>query len=337
MDCQRDTEACSPLQTQLFSLQGHTALVTGAGSGLGKYMAHALLHAGANLILVGRTLDRLEASADEIFLSLKQQGGHLAYDSDPAARSAHRDPDQNKRIACIAFDVSELKTLPELAQKASQPFGAPDILVNAAGLNPRKPWNELTPEIWEYTLRLNLSAPFFLAQALVPEMMRQGWGRIINIASIAGLGGNPVEMKTIAYNTSKGAVINFTRALAGEWGVYGIGVNAICPGFFKTKMATVLIEQLGEEKMASHAPLRRLGDDAVLSLKEYNEKVQQVILHICDGLDGAEDGIISDLQGAHGKRAEVLAALEKTLNPAQLAFLREMSADSTLSTHTSKI
>lgn len=125
MDCQRDTEACSPLQTQLFSLQGHTALVTGAGSGLGKYMAHALLHAGANLILVGRTLDRLEASADEIFLSLKQQGGHLAYDSDPAARSAHRDPDQNKRIACIAFDVSELKTLPELAQKASQPFGAP--------------------------------------------------------------------------------------------------------------------------------------------------------------------------------------------------------------------
>ena len=184
MDCQRDTEACSPLQTQLFSLQGHTALVTGAGSGLGKYMAHALLHAGANLILVGRTLDRLEASADEIFLSLKQQGGHLAYDSDPAARSAHRDPDQNKRIACIAFDVSELKTLPELAQKASQPFGAPDILVNAAGLNPRKPWNELTPEIWEYTLRLNLSAPFFLAQALVPEMMRQGWGRIINIASL---------------------------------------------------------------------------------------------------------------------------------------------------------
>ena len=117
MDCQRDTEARSPLQAQLFSLQGHTALVTGAGSGLGKYMAHALLHAGANLILVGRTLDRLEASADEIFLSLKQQGGHLAYDSDPAARSAHRDPDQNKRIACIAFDVSELKTLPELAQK----------------------------------------------------------------------------------------------------------------------------------------------------------------------------------------------------------------------------
>ena len=92
-------------------------------------------------------------------------------------------------------------------------------------------------------------------------MIGRKGGRIINIASIAGLGGNPAQMKTIAYNTSKGAVINFTRALAGEWGGYGITVNAICPGFFKTKMATVLIEQLGEEKMALQAPLRRLGDD----------------------------------------------------------------------------
>ena len=242
MDCQRDTEACSPLQTQLFSLQGHTALVTGAGSGLGKYMAHALLHAGANLILVGRTLDRLEASADEIFLSLKQQGGHLAYDSDPAARSAHRDPDQNKRIACIAFDVSELKTLPELAQKASQPFGAPDILVNAAGLNPRKPWNELTPEIWEYTLRLNLSAPFFLAQALVPEMMRQGWGRIINIASLQSSRAFP---NGLPYGASKGGIAQLTRGMAEAWSRPGTGItaNAIAPGFFKPEVVEALARQ----------------------------------------------------------------------------------------------
>jgi gluconate 5-dehydrogenase len=92
-------------------------------------------------------------------------------------------------------------------------------------------------------------------------MIERKRGSIINIASIAGLAGNPVEMQTIAYNTSKGAVINFTRALAAEWGRYGIRVNAICPGFFKTKMASALIEQLGEDKMAAHAPLRRLGDD----------------------------------------------------------------------------
>ena len=274
MDCQRDTEACSPLQTQLFSLQGHTALVTGAGSGLGKYMAHALLHAGANLILVGRTLDRLEASADEIFLSLKQQGGHLAYDSDPAARSAHRDPDQNKRIACIAFDVSELKTLPELAQKASQPFGAPDILVNAAGLNPRKPWNELTPEIWEYTLRLNLSAPFFLAQALVPEMMRQGWGRIINIASVVAHKGYPLQS---AYAASKHALLGLSKSLANELYREGVRVHVISPGGVYTDMARIARPDLSPDGLISAAEVA----DAVMFLLslDKNAVIDEICLH----------------------------------------------------------
>jgi gluconate 5-dehydrogenase len=111
-------------------------------------------------------------------------------------------------------------------------------------------------------MNLNVRGYFLLSQAIAKHgMIPRKQGRIINVASIAGLGGNPVEMKTIAYNTSKGAVINFTRALAAEWGVHGITVNAICPGFFKTKMATALIEKLGEDKMAAHAPLRRLGDD----------------------------------------------------------------------------
>ena len=92
-------------------------------------------------------------------------------------------------------------------------------------------------------------------------MIARRQGRIINIASIAGLGGNARGMETIAYNTSKGAVINFTRALACEWGEHGITVNAICPGFFPSKMTRGTLERLGEEKMASHAPLLRLGDD----------------------------------------------------------------------------
>ena len=286
MDCQRDTEARSPLQAQLFSLQGHTALVTGAGSGLGKYMAHALLHAGANLILVGRTLDRLEASADEIFLSLKQQGGHLAYDSAPAARSAHRDPDQNKRIACIAFDVSELKTLPELAQKASQPFGAPDILVNAAGLNPRKPWNELTPEIWEYTLRLNLSAPFFLAQALVPEMMRQGWGRII-----ASLQSSRAFPNGLPYGASKGGIAQLTRGMAEAWSRPGTGItaNAIAPGFFKTQLTAPLFDKPEVvEALARQTTMNRVG---------FAEDIQGLTMFLASPASGYITGQVIHIDG----------------------------------------
>lgn len=115
---------------------------------------------------------------------------------------------------------------------------------------------------WDKVMNLNVRGYFLLSQAIARHSMipRRG-GRIINVASIAGLAGNPFAMKTIAYNTSKGAVLNFTRALAGEWGAHGINVNAICPGFFKTRMTTVLIETLNEERMTAQAPLRRLGDD----------------------------------------------------------------------------
>ena len=111
-------------------------------------------------------------------------------------------------------------------------------------------------------MNVNVRGYFLLSKAVANTcMIGRKSGAIINIASIAGLGGNPTDMKTIAYNTSKGAVITFTQALAAEWGPYGIRVNAICPGFFHTKLANGLIEQLGEDRMAAGAPLRRLGDD----------------------------------------------------------------------------
>jgi NAD(P)-dependent dehydrogenase (short-subunit alcohol dehydrogenase family) len=111
-------------------------------------------------------------------------------------------------------------------------------------------------------MNLNVRGYFILSQEVAKRcMIPRGKGRILNVASIAGLAGNPSEMKTIAYNTSKGAVVNFTRALAGEWGEHGITVNAICPGFFPSKMTYGLLEKLGAEKMAAGAPLRRLGDD----------------------------------------------------------------------------
>ena len=109
---------------------------------------------------------------------------------------------------------------------------------------------------------VNISGYFILSQYVGKHsMIPRRRGRIVNVASIAGLGGNPPDMKTIAYNTSKGAVVNFTRALAAEWGRYGIRVNAICPGFFPSKMTRGTLQAMGEERLASHAPLQRLGDD----------------------------------------------------------------------------
>ena len=117
-------------------------------------------------------------------------------------------------------------------------------------------------EAWDKVMNLNIRGYFILSQRIAKHsMIARRSGRIINIASIAGLGGNPPEMTTVAYNTSKGAVINFTRALGCEWGKYNITVNAICPGFFPSKMTVGTLKALGEEKLAAHAPLLRLGDD----------------------------------------------------------------------------
>ena len=141
-------------------------------------------------------------------------------------------------------------------------MGDVHILVNNAGASWGAPAEDHPVAAWDKVMNLNIRGYFILSQHIAKHSMipRQG-GRIINIASIAGLNGNPKAMQTIAYNTSKGAVINFTRTLAAEWGPHHINVNAICPGFFRTKMASGLIDLLGEDNMASHAPLNRLGDD----------------------------------------------------------------------------
>ncbi len=222
---------------QLFDLSGKTALVTGGSRGLGLQMAHALGEAGARIMLSSRKAADLEEAAAEL-----QAAGIDA--------------------RWIAADCAKEDDIHRLASETLQRMGEVDILVNNAGASWGAPAEDHPIAAWDKVMNLNVRGYFLLSQAIAKHsMIPRKQGRIINLASIAGLAGNPLEMKTIAYNTSKGAVLNFTRALAGEWGVYGINVNAICPGFFKTKMATVLIETMGEEKMASHAPLRRLGDD----------------------------------------------------------------------------
>ena len=222
---------------QLFDLQGKTALVTGGSRGLGLQMAHALGEAGARIMLSSRKAGDLEEAVAEL-----QAAGIDA--------------------RWIAADCAVESDIRRLADETLERMGPVDILVNNAGAAWGAPAQDHPVEAWDKVMNLNVRGYFILSQHIAKHSMipRQS-GRIINVASIAGLGGNPPEMQTIAYNTSKGAVINFTRALAAEWGRYNITVNAICPGFFPSKMTAGTLKALGEEKLAAHAPLRRLGDD----------------------------------------------------------------------------
>ena len=222
---------------QLFDLTGQVALVTGGSRGLGLQMAHALGEAGAKVMLSSRKAADLEQAVAEL-----QDAGIDA--------------------RWIAADCGKEDDIRRMAQETTERMGPIDILVNNAGATWGAPAEDHPVEAWDKVMNLNVRGYFILSQAVAKaSMIPRGKGRILNVASIAGLGGNPPEMHTIAYNTSKAAVINFTRALAGEWGRYGITVNAICPGFFPSKMTYGTLEKLGVDRLTAHAPLRRLGDD----------------------------------------------------------------------------
>ncbi len=222
---------------QLFDLTGKTALVTGGSRGLGLQMAQALGEAGAKIMLNSRKAEDLEHAAAQ----LQAQGINARW---------------------IAADCGKEEDIRRLADETLQRMGDVHILVNNAGASWGAPAEDHPVAAWDKVMNLNIRGYFILSQHIAKaSMIPAKGGRIINIASIAGLNGNPKGMQTIAYSTSKGAVINFTRALAAEWGAHNINVNAICPGFFMTKLASGLIKQLGEEKMAASAPLGRLGDD----------------------------------------------------------------------------
>ena|SRR6185312_6564539 len=231
---------------QLFDLKGKTALVTGGSRGLGLQMAFALGEAGARIMLSSRKAEDLEVAVADL-----QAAGIDA--------------------RWIAADCAKEADIRRLGDETLQRMGAIDILVNNAGAAWGAPAEDHPVEAWDKVMNLNIRGYFILSQhvaktSMIPRSRGEGpagysGGRIINLASIAGLGGNPPEMQTIAYNTSKGAVINFTRALGAEWGKYNITVNAICPGFFPSKMTQGTLKAMGEEKLAAHAPLHRLGDD----------------------------------------------------------------------------
>jgi len=223
---------------QLFSLQGKTALVTGGSRGLGLQMAEALGEQGANIVLSARK----QADLDEAVAHLQSRG---------------------IRASAIAADLSQAQSAQALVDATLAQAGQIDILINNAGATWGAPAEDYPLEAWDKVMNLNIRSIFLLSQAVGrSSMIPRQTGSIINIASIAGLSGNaPGTMQTLAYNTSKAAVINFTRTLAGEWGVHGITVNAIAPGFFPSKMTKGILDHLGEEKLAAQAPLQRIGDD----------------------------------------------------------------------------
>ena len=222
---------------QLFDLKGKTALVTGGSRGLGLQMAHALGEAGAKVLVTSRKHTELEAAV----AALSGAGIDARW---------------------IAADCADEADIARLAADTLERIGDVDILVNNAGASWGAPAEDHPTAAWDKVMNLNVRGYFLLSQHIAKlSMIGRRSGSIINISSIAGLGGNPVAMKTIAFNTSKGAVINFTRALAAEWGQYGIRVNALCPGFFRTKLASGLIDQLGEGEMTANVPLGRLGGD----------------------------------------------------------------------------
>jgi NAD(P)-dependent dehydrogenase (short-subunit alcohol dehydrogenase family) len=221
---------------KLFDLGGRVALVTGGSRGLGMQVAEALGEMGARVAITARKPAELEEA--------KAHLAGMGIESLP-----------------IACDMSERATIPAMVQQAIDGLGPIDILVNNAGTTWGADMIEHPLDAWLKVMDLNLTAMFVTSQEVGRRcMVPRRRGSIVNIASILGLVGSndPDRPGTIGYNTSKGGVISFTRALAGEWARHDIRVNAIAPGFFPTKMTKGLMEMMGE-KVASKAPLNKVG------------------------------------------------------------------------------
>ena len=241
----------------MFSLINKTAIITGGGSGIGEAIAHALSDAGARLILVGRneeTLKRALGGRDGIFIG-----------QDICAKNAADD----LHAQCVDRGM------------------LPDIIVNAAGVTFRQQASDVTTQSWHDTLYLNLTMPFFIARAFQPHMKKQGWGRVINIASLQS---SRAFSGGIAYGASKGGVAQLTRAMAESWSKDGINCNAIAPGFFPTNLTKILFNDAEKQKkLAEQTAIGRNGelDDlkgpAVFFASDASKYVTGQILYVDGG------------------------------------------------------
>ncbi|MGF1527961.1 MAG: SDR family NAD(P)-dependent oxidoreductase [Candidatus Competibacterales bacterium] len=215
---------------ELFSVRGRVACITGASAGLGRALATALAEAGAKTVGIARRAPALEAWRAET----------------------------RGETAAITADLGDPTAMADVGARAAQPFGPPDILINAAGVNTRQPADEVTAEGWQTTLDLNLSTPFFLAKALVPGMKAKGWGRIVNFASLQTERAFPGG---VAYGASKGGIGQLTRAMAEAWSRHGITANALAPGFFPTELTgPVFSDPERARRNAAQTCIGRNGD-----------------------------------------------------------------------------
>jgi gluconate 5-dehydrogenase len=232
------------MNNPLFDLTGHVAIVTGTSRGLGQYFARALARSGADLVVTSRTSESLKPFVDEI-------------------------AELGRRAVPLALDVCNLKSIEEMAAAAEEAYGKIDILVNNAGMNIRKPALEVLWDDWNKILDTNLRGSFFVAQAVAKRMVPRNYGRIINIGSVtsvagyAGLG---------PYGASRGGVRQLTMSLADDWGKFGITVNCLAPGWFKTSQNKVMYEDKEwVDYLSDRIPVKRPGqpddlDSAVVFL-----------------------------------------------------------------------
>ena len=220
---------------QLFDLTGRVAIVTGGSIGLGRQMAQGLAEMGATVVLCARKRERCEAAAEEL-----QKLGVTAM--------------------ALGCDVKNPASVQEVVDATLAKFGRIDVLINNAGTSWGAPVEEMRLEHWNKVIETNLTGTFLFSQAVGPPMVKRRKGKIINIASVAGIQGAPPEFQAIGYHASKGGVIAFTKDLACKWGVHNIQVNAIAPGWFPTNMSQVVIER-NKDYFLERIPLHRFGGE----------------------------------------------------------------------------
>ncbi len=224
----------------MFNLKGRVAVITGASSGLGKQMAKGFAEQGADLVILARRIERLE----ELKTELEAKG---------------------VKVLPIKCDVTNTEEINSAAKEAEDTFGKVDILINCAGSAKNAGVLNMTDEEWDFTIATDQTSVFKMTRAFANIMKKNNYGRIINIASMYGLVGN-TALDTVAYHSSKGGVVNFTRAVAAELAKYNITCNAICPGYFDTELThETLISDEFTAYMKATVPLGRYGNEGELN------------------------------------------------------------------------